>query len=1305
MKKIQLFYIAFILLLLGGCTDEVSGILDDSPINRDGSIAFRMDSVITRGTPQDNVLNYSKVNMIAYSHTGKYADGKSQYRRIDLTKDGSNTPPTWDYSPHMFWPEGRGLSFLGYTIESTLTYATATGKEGVFVKENGPTAAPAIEYIVPTDVRKQPDLIVTAQLDHPKSQNVTLIMKHALSCVSFCATAPLGANGKVMKVKSLKINNIYTKGTFLLDDPSIKWTLDPDSKTSQTFREPGIDPDKPLKPDDKIEEEQNKYNYLMTFDGYLMMLPQTLKDVTIDVIYELDGEKKSTTYNLPSDIVWEPGKKYIYKFGEDLEEVVVYYEKYADGTYGFHNEEANPRFNPLDDVKEIAEAGYGVLTKSTLVSKTPTLRLDKGNDISSTRVSVPGGYNLYAVSQTGNTFVLPADRAPVAVYFDGNNMPCGKIIPHFAKGVNDWNPSDNTYYIRTPQQMRNISALTTTGEFNASLAIYNQERDLDFSQTKSAIGGGALNGAVVDQLFSGTYNGKSMSISNVTINAPGSDCIGLFSISHGIHNDMVLKSASITGKAMVGGIVGQLYGGTGAINRPRIIGTADTPSERITISGETKVGGVVGNNNAFLTGDNTVDAATEITVATVSGWVNITGSGDLVGGVVGFNEYGAIKQVLVNGVYVTGINLGELQQAKIVIKGANYVGGIAGQNSVEITGNVIGTGKDIKNMPDVAGIVEIRGVSRVGGVAGSNTSTGKLNSVNIRLGRVPAIIIEGTDINVGGIVGENSGTLGIGSTNTFISARGNIAVTGRANVGGIVGLNNAGAELANCFVYDFYSQGSGTKVYYAPKIKSLDNNVGGIVGTNNASIKNSSVFSANKDILLSISSDGNNAGGLIGSNISGGSTTKCSVVGNIEVVVKGETVLPGKAAGGIAGDNKSGTTITNCWIGSSDGNKVIEDAERELGLIINAPGATASFGTPKVTGNTYIGGIVGLNDGGIIDGIILRDNITIGRAAAGDVLNGSNEVGGIAGGITASYQGTNNIVRNCKVENTATTKVTIQGSRNLGGIVGLNNGKVIGCSVSGVATNYLEIFGLGTIGGIAGQHGGNSKLTATIPHSGNEHTTIEGCSVTGFVALQGDITDAGYETATDVGGIAGITGPNEETVTGVKNCSVGKAGAVNISVSGASGGIVGTNAAKINGCDVYNATIKSTIHPGQSPSTDPYAGGIAGMTITNSTIFNNPAGKYCSDINNCRVYSATITSFGWGAHSDAYAGALVGFLNSDIVFSFGELIINKVNSNGITVNDKKIPTLGNWIVGTATDDGFGKKATINHTVTTVPARP
>lgn len=1232
MKKRKLFYIASILLLLSGCYDDISDILNDAPINKDGSIAFRTDSILTRGTPQNNLEAYDAVHLMVYSHKNAYSDDPSLYRQTELKKSKSaDTPPVWEYSPHMFWPEGRKLSFLAYAVEEDIGYATATGEEGVFIRENAENEAPTIEYSVPTtDVTQQPDLLVTALLNHEKVNNVTLPMKHALSCVSFCATGP-----ENMRVKNIQLKNIYRRATLELDDPSITWTLDPKSKDNLTVLEPGIKSDKPL-------EEDPKGNYLMTADGYLMMIPQTLTDATIDVTYqdETNNKKEITTqYTLPTTIVWEPGKKYIYKFGEDFEEVVVYYEKYSDGSYGFQWDKAGVSLTPLDDTetKSIVEAGYGVLTKSRLISNdTPTIKLGKDDSMPSVPTvkvsSVSGGYNLYAVSQTSinsSTFTLPKKPEPIDVYFDGNAASCGKIIPHFAKGVTIWIPESHA--IRTPQQMRNISELTVLNPYedNTSGITLKQERDIDFSV--QSIGGVGLSGAVVDETFTGIYNGQSKTISNVTISASGADYIGLFSQSIGQLNDIVLKSSSISGGSYVGGIAGRSYGMEPKINRPQIIGTNNGV---VKISGTNSVGGIVGKNEGPINGNTTLDNATEITIAEISGWVNITGV-DNVGGIAGHNAYGSsINRVLVNGVYVTGPDKGNLIESNITITGKEFVGGIVGYNETIVDGNVTGSGEDIKNMPDVAGIVKITGASSIGGIAGINAQSGTLNSVNIRLGRPTPMIISATGDNVGGIVGDNRGKLGTISDNTFISTRGNIEISGANYIGGIVGSNSSTAELKNCFVYDFYTQ-IGARSYYAPKITATGTNAGGIAGSNASSITNCSVFSAS-NTLLSITAGTDNAGGIAGVNASGGITTGCSLVGKIQIEAKT------KGAGGVFGDNAFGTTITNCWVGSSDRNKIIEEAEKKLGLVITPPDVqTPSYGTPFITGSSYIGGIVGLNNGGIIDGITLADNVRIGSES-------SNWVGGIAGGNSASYQGTTNVIKNCKVEQPVGKNIVIQGATSLGGIVGLNNGVIESCKVIG--TSKLTIKGTGKIGGIVGQIGGHSDIKLDPLQYGNDYTSVKNCNVSGKISLEGT-----GDISIEVGGIVGLVGPNKDNVQVVDNCHVSgdEKDKIYISVQNSAGGIAGKSQGNIQNCSVRNVNIDVV---------GSFAGGITGSTDITAKEFTKDPPGFRSDINDCKVYPGVVVS---GQYSK---GVVVGLLNSTIdSIIVGKKAKNKISNAGVIV--------------------------------------
>jgi len=154
--------------------------------------------------------------------------------------------------------------------------------------------------------------------------------------------------------------------------------------------------------------------------------------------------------------------------------------------------------------------------------------------------------------------------------------------------------------------------------------------------------------------------------------------------------------------------------------------------------------------------------------------------------------------------------------------------------------------------------------------------------------------------NVGGLVGENDGTV----SNSYSTGN----VTGKLGVGGLVAYNHGGT------VSNSYSTGNVTGYEY----------VGGLVGWNDGAVSNS---------YSSANVTGNRrVGGLVGENVGyynyEGTVSNCYAIGSVT----------GKSAvGGLVGENAGyynyEGTISNCYaIGS-------------------------------VTGEAYVGGLVGLNSG------------------------------------------------------------------------------------------------------------------------------------------------------------------------------------------------------------------------------------------------------------------------------------------------------------------------------------------------------
>lgn len=1201
---IRILKFILVLLLLVGCQNEVIESADDNRPNPDGSVGFRLqienshiNSGKTKGTPQSGLEKYDSVCVNAFSHTSDYeatvGNDVNFFQKVKLEQEA----PNWKYTPPMFWPVDKKLSFFAYASDIPFSDAGI-----LFLPSSG--VPDSIVYKVPSEVTKQPDLLVSTKYNQPKTDNVFLTMKHALACVSFCGIAPEGET----YVKSITLRNVYGQGSLALNDSAMIWNVNKNSKNLTVF-EAGINEEQELGKDPLPDN-----NYLMTADGFLMMIPQALTNAAIDVLYwnkKDDKENKVITYTLPIDdpsyATWRPGQRYIYKFGSQSKEdiTVVYYEKYANNEYGLYRYDKGNLQNSLDDTEEIIEAGYGVLTKDSVGLVVPIrLTTHSSSPVSTGTVVKVKDINsfLYPVSQSGNnTFALSASSIPVDVYFNNSDKSCGMIVPHFAKGVYTVKTAMKTHAIRTPQQMRNITASDVSS--GRMFHTYTQELDLDFSKT--AIGGEDLTTSVVNREFNDLFEGKGKRIENVRINTGNTGNGALFQSNSGRINEVVLMNSSITSSGNTGGIAA-INQSNGVIFLPRIIGENNS-DKKFEIQGTSGyVGAIAGFNSGHIIGNTTIEKATELPIAEVSGWVLIKGVSAGTGGITGENQ-GTITTCLVNGVHVKD---NKVEIAKITIEGGHYVGGIVGVNRKTVDGNFSRPDGEIRAEPDLAGIVSISGTNWVGGIAGENS--GVLNQVNLRLGRgdvTNAMTITGVE-SVGGIVGyNNGGTLKAdGNSNSFISVRGNVIITGIKNVGGIVG-NNGSGDISNCFVYNFYSQ-LGTLVHYAPKITG-ETNVGGIVGyAGTGIIKQCAVFSTvsaengvGEDVrnaVAEIKATVSSAGGIVGHGFTGFSITQSFVLGNVKV--------DGKAnSGGFVGENDAKAKITFVHIGNS-GTEVsdiyaglfdkVKLPVRDVRMKTNGDAMTKASGRPIIEGTIYVGGICGVN-WGTVDGVSIKDNIKIGTSS-------SNFVGGITGG-----NGLNATISNCKTYNPADGKtfVEIIGDTQVGGIVGLNNGSVETCQLGLPDLNsshLITIQGKSALGGIAGSNGGLEGHGGT----GNANTIVKNCNVYGKVLIEAVF--GGIEQKYRIGGIIGENGPTN-TVVG---CNVIGYASTDESVdsydirlkgAGSVGGIAGANYGHIYGTSSSYCTVTHTA----VVASNMYAGGLVGVLKSNRDSLYEASLYYC----------------------------------------------------------------------------------------------
>ena len=324
--------------------------------------------------------------------------------------------------------------------------------------------------------------------------------------------------------------------------------------------------------------------------------------------------------------------------------------------------------------------------------------------------------------------------------------------------------SANPYTITNWTQLQNINnsnILTSEYYFNLLNNLSSSTSDYTNLASNTANGGLGWN-PIGDNTnrFIGIFDGKGFTISNLYINRPSQNNVGLFGYINRLATikNIGLKDVNITGKNYTGALLGNNFEGT--ITNSYATGN---------VTGKTQIGGLVGYNDGTISNSY------------ATGSVN----GDYsIGGLVGFNFDGIISNS-----YATGS-----------VVGTDFVGGLIGSNYGTIT-NSYATGS-VNGNSEVGGFV---GYNRYGTITNSY-ATGSVTGT-IKVGGLMGINDYGTitnsyatgtangNDNVGGLVGLNyDGTI----TNSYASGTAN----GNTNVGGLVGLNIfGGGTISNSF-YD-----------------------------------------------------------------------------------------------------------------------------------------------------------------------------------------------------------------------------------------------------------------------------------------------------------------------------------------------------------------------------------------------------------------------------------------------------------------------------------------------------------------------
>lgn len=583
--------------------------------------------------------------------------------------------------------------------------------------------------------------------------------------------------------------------------------------------------------------------------------------------------------------------------------------------------------------------------------------------------------------------------------------------------------------------------------------------------------------------------------------------------------------------------------------------------------------------------------------------------------------------------------------------GYAYLGGIVGINNGTVTDSA------------PAASITVRGRYIIGGVAGLNLTGASINISDNAI----SVTVQANEC-AGGVAGVNCGSIALGGTTLQVN------ITAESYAGGIAGSNNTrnaiiasieggmvtgtvtatkscagGAAGAN------YANISDVTLIYGACVRADDQFAGGIAGCNRAgngqtgTITRCTNTAGQTGNNYTVYATNGNAGGIAGSNEKGAQIINAGVNNGVKIgVAKCD-------AAAIAANNFG--IITGGTVGSCD----ITFAGESIGAVtaINNAGATISGVTLKENANiafhgpaTNVGGIAGKNAGTIggckvenpalaLNGLTARaDSISLGGAAGvnmqgatisgtavtlniTDNLNKYRNLGGVAGEnagggtlFECTYRG-------------ALGKANTTGAANVldtvGGIIGLNNGKVEECSVPKITLQVMGASGLSDSQTYAEKLKSASSVGGI---AGRNNSTITSC----YVATEeggGSIITARY------GFVGGVAGANNGSITGSGSGAkevtalVDKvkgwfaAGSTNDMISA----LKGTTYNSLKGVDTVSSNNYNTVYTTTGLSQNDllvglrgttaangkssgYLGGVAGFNTVNGTITGAATGKW-----------------------------------------------------------------------------------------------
>ena len=231
---------------------------------------------------------YGSFGVLAWAYQGEWSDTQTP-NYIDNAK-ATASGGTYGFNPPYFWPdETYNMAFFAY--------APYDEDGNIFSEKQG---APTLTYSVPTDIKKQKDLLacwkkIEEDIEEDKDnkrETIVLNFSHLCTAVKFKV-----GEGLEDAITSISIKNVYGSGTYSV--AAGKWTTTGEANGTYTLT---ID-----------SEDTSEGTELTQGENIFMMIPQTLpEDAAIEVTFMEDGQEQTLTASISDKKEWEKGHTVVY---------------------------------------------------------------------------------------------------------------------------------------------------------------------------------------------------------------------------------------------------------------------------------------------------------------------------------------------------------------------------------------------------------------------------------------------------------------------------------------------------------------------------------------------------------------------------------------------------------------------------------------------------------------------------------------------------------------------------------------------------------------------------------------------------------------------------------------------------------------------------------------------------------------------------------------------------------------------------------------------------------------------------------